>query len=144
MSSNPEVDTITRLEELTISGIGALVEGTNVFRGPIIASLAAGDSFPIPQQAIFVRASGGSPPLIHPFDAVQEKAFLIDIFVRGEPMSYASTRAIAQTILDHLNDNPTSSYYRAKTVASQPQWIDQEDSGAHIFVVTLELWALEA
>jgi hypothetical protein len=140
MSADPERAVINLIDSST-----SYADGVDLFRGPVIAAQVPGEaSPPIPQKAVFVRFASGSPPLIHPFDRAQEKAYTIDVLVRGRPLDYKGPRDDAQAILDLLNNNPPSDYYRAKTVTSHPQWIDQEDSGAHIFVVSVEYWVLEA
>lgn len=119
-------------------------EDTNLFRGPVLPSAQIGGSHPIPQKAVFVRFATGSPPVIHRVDSLQEKEWLVDIVVRGEPGQYKAARDDAQTILDAVNDSPPSGYVDARTQTSHPQWVDQDDSGSHYFVITLRLRKLEA
>jgi len=144
--ADPERDVITILETLTISGMGALVEGTNVFRGPVMPASSLGNTFPVPQQAIFVRVGGSTPPFFRPVGGTQEKEWFVDIVIRGEPHDYGGARVAAQAVLDGVNGEipDGGGYYYSKTQTSHPQWVDLEDSGAHVFVVTLLLKALEA
>ena len=140
MSADPESDVLAIIAAGT-----SYTENTDLFRGPIIPAKVPGEaSPPIPQEAVFVRFATGTPPLVHPYDNVQEKTYTIDVLVRGRPLDYKGPRDDAQTILDLLNNNPPSGYYRAKTATSHPQWVDQEDSGAHVFAVSVEYWKLEA
>jgi hypothetical protein len=110
----------------------------------LLESGQIGGTYPIPQKAVFVRFASGSPPVVHRSSNVEEKEWLVDILVRGNPGAYKDTRDDAQTILDAVNDSPPTGYIDAKTQTSHPQWIDQDDNGSHVFAVTLRLRKLEA
>jgi hypothetical protein len=139
MAADVESDTLATIDAAT-----SYTEDTDLFRGPLLESGQIGGTYPIPQKAVFVRFASGSPPVVHRSSNVEEKEWLVDILVRGNPGAYKDTRDDAQTILDAVNDSPPTGYIDAKTQTSHPQWIDQDDNGSHVFAVTLRLRKLEA
>lgn len=139
MAADVESDVLAVIDAAT-----PYTEDTDLFRGPVLPSGQVGGTFPIPQKAVFVRFASGSPPTVHRSSSVEEKEWLVDIIVRGNPGAYKTTRDDAQTILDAVNDSPPSGYIDAKTQSSHPQWVDRDDSGSDYFAVTLRLRKLEA
>ena len=139
MAADVESDILAVIDAAT-----AYTEDTDLFRGPVLPPGVVGGSHPIPQKAVFVRFASGSPPVVHRSSSVEEKEWLVDIIVRGEPLTYGTTRTSAQAILDAVNDNPPANYVDAKTMTSHPQWIDRDDAGSDYFLITVRLRKLEA
>jgi hypothetical protein len=132
MAATPEEDFATSLATRISRTLG-----TDIFRGRM---RSAGDG--IPHDSVFVRTSGGPPPLPYGGQTAEETRFTaLQVIVRGDPEDYDGALTTARSVRDQMHDIPPSaSYIACRMQQSEPLPIGEDETGATMFSLNFELW----
>lgn len=119
----------------TLNGVGGLVAGTNLFRGPVRPVNAY-----IPANACFVLATGGPPPEAFCGTATELHYSVVQVRVRSAPREYASGLTMSRAVRDALHHAPPVGYLEIEAQQSEPVYIGTDETGHHEWSINFELW----
>ena len=125
---------------LAAAGLGLTV-GTNLFRGPV-RPVSAG----VPAKAVFVLVTGGPGPVPYLDAAVHGDTWQFDVQVRirGDRESFATTRTLARAIRNALHRADISGYLSALSIESEPTYMGFDGSERPEFSTNVRLIAVDA
>jgi hypothetical protein len=132
-ANNPESDICTSLAAASLS----LTHGTNLFSGPLRAYVGT----QIPNKAVFVWSISGSQPLNYCDGSATTQMYfpLVRVVVRGDKQDFSGTRTLARAIRDAIHDVPPSGYVSCRVRTSEPEFYGQDDDGAWLFGLDLDM-----
>lgn len=119
---------------LAAGGIG-LTSGTNLFTGP---ERPIGDG--IPDEAVFVLASGGYPP--EPFIDGSGQDYCIStvqIIVRSAIRSHDSGQTLARDVRDCVHKATIAGYVDLRVREAEPNYLGQDEQELHTWSLNMEL-----
>jgi hypothetical protein len=131
MAETLDEDVVT---ELAASGLG-LVSGTNLFTGP---ERSVGDG--IPDQAVFVLATGGAPPA--PFidgSGVDYCWSTVQITVRSAVRSFHSGQALARSVRNAIHEASISGYVDVRAREAEPNYLGADEQEMHTWTINVEM-----
>lgn len=112
------------------------VVGTTIFRGPM-RPVGAG----IPEAALFVLATGGTPP--EPYLGGAAAADLsrkaVQVMVRGAPRSRATTATLARAVRDALHKATLAGYVQCLAQQSEPVYLHEDAGDRSLYSVNVLL-----
>lgn len=128
--AGPATDLVAHL-----TGTNGLTTGTNLFEGPM---RAVGPS--MPARAVFVLSSGGYPPMPFQDSSGQEYCrATVQVTIRGDAQSYASTLALAQALRIRIHHATLAGYVELRVREPEPMYIGQDEAASHMHVLNVEM-----
>lgn len=126
----------TALVGVLNTGVAALTTDTNLFVGP-----PRSDEESYPTEAVFVLSTGGPKPFnyLDGTGTVQIKYPTLQVYIRGDSRSFTGARDLAKTCLDAVHDNPPTGYIKCRVRETEPFYLGEEESGAHLFTFNVEM-----
>lgn len=124
------------VERLAAAGLG-LTEGTNLFRGRL---LAAGGG--VPTRAVFALASGGRVNSRFLGSSKKVRELSVAIKVRSDAEDFAGGEDLAAQVLealDHVATGLPAGYLDLRSDQPFPTELGQGENGAHIWGVNITL-----
>lgn len=135
--SDPDQAVAEYLDAVVTSPLSFYTLGTNLFRGPIRAPSTTTFAL-IPNRAIFVLAYGGPSPL-DKFNGEPIQRHGVQVMIRGEINTFATTQADARACYDALHlANLNNGYLRCAAI--QPAYLGFDDTEHPLFSLNLDLW----
>lgn len=130
-----KLDTITGL----ILADGA-TPGANLFASPVLPAEVSGTG--VPNAAVFVRASGGAPPVPNMGSAGASSTWYprVQVIVRGDVNGEDTARALANLIRETLHRATLTGYVSCLVVDSSPIELGKDTGGHPLFSLNVELW----
>lgn len=136
---NPADDTAARIAALgpyTVNSSSlALVEGTNLFTGPVRPTKSS-----VPDFAVFVRTVPGPPPAPYLNNQVDLVTWVVEAVVRSNPGDYSGGEELALRLAEALHRSPPAGYVGALSRQAGPVYIRDDEQRRHYFSLPIELW----
>lgn len=127
--------------KLAATGALSLVEGTNLFRGPLREDEAQGVPVGI---AVFVTTQDGAPP--SPYMGATPESFWtaqVRIRVRSARDAFDAGQTHARLILTTLHLATLTGYVACRSTNSEPGYLGVDPTDHHQWLVVVELWYKE-
>ena len=132
MATTPDADLVTHLD----ANVGALTDGTNLFRGKM---RAAGDGCPV--DSVFVLSSGGPAPQAYLSGTTVERRYSdVTCYVRSDLGDFEGGQTLARAIRDAAHHADIAGYIDVRALQSEPPYVAERDDEAHVWVVNFQLW----
>lgn len=113
---------------LAAAGLG-LTLGTNIFTSEEIPAASDGLEGGISAPAVYVRASGGPPPVPY-FSDGSDHILQLSILVRGERDGDPESFELAREICDALQASTIAPFYSVLLRDAQPVFLGRDDNDA--------------
>lgn len=139
MATTPDIDVATYLG----TQLGTLTLGTNLFCGPV-----RGHDTPdsgIPDQAVFVLASGGPAPgaFLGNSASGEQRFTSLSIRVRSAPNGFQSGQTLARSVRDTLHHAAVSGYLDVAVRESDPAYLGVTEKAQHEWSIGVNLMHLQ-
>jgi hypothetical protein len=132
MATQPDEDVANALA----AAIGTLTKGTNLFTGKVRAPGAN-----IPDEAVFVLATGGPPTQDYGGQTAAETHFSgVQIRTRSNPNEFEAGQALARLVHRTLHHTPPTGYLEATSASTEPLAIAEDESAHHHWSSNFQLW----
>jgi hypothetical protein len=127
---SPDMDVA---QHLAAAGLG-LTLGGNLYASPSLPSADAS----VPVRAVFVLSAGGDVDAYLGGGSLWEAP--VEVTVRSPSSAYAAGRTLALACLEALHLAQLPGYVSCAAEAAQPEYLGQDESGAHEWVVDVLVW----
>lgn len=113
-----------------LNGVGGLVTGTNLFKGPVKPSNVT------PAKSVFVQASGGPAPE-HYRASTEVRRRGVQVRVRSDGDARDAGQTLAELVLATLHGAAPAGYIRVESTTSQPLYLGENEAGQHEWSINL-------
>jgi hypothetical protein len=130
MATAPDQDLVTLLN----GAIGSLTENTNLFKG----KMQPVSSY-VPADSVFCLSSGGPAPQAYADgSAVEQYHPAVQIMIRNT--NFLTGQTLARSVRNAVNHATISGYIDVRIGGSDPLYINEEETGFHLWSINVELW----